>query len=196
MDTNTSHVMHVTSDHHVMSRRGMLERQGPRNNYYLKYPDEKKQRLEEENLDSRKQRLRQQEKQKTTQDVWDNGYSTSCDVTANDVMNGSVDDKLKMVGKEGPREKQRLTQDLERQRKKLEEDMQRGQELQREQSQRLTRDTTHDIPRDMIHGTRDHRTTSEDVARDDDRQSNEDHLTRKYDRRPYSRDHIVRAGVS
>jgi hypothetical protein len=135
----------------MMNRRAMIER--PRSKYY-KYPDEV-QRPERENLESRKRRLASQEKQRTSRDVWDNGGNTptSRDISANDVI---TEDINKLKGKEGTREKQRLTQDLERQRKKLEEDKKRGQELRREHNQLLTRDQTHDQSRDVTNSSRDH----------------------------------------
>ena len=161
---DSSHVRHVPKEaHHVMNRRAMMER--PRNKYY-KSPDED-QRAERENIDSRKGRLGSQEKQKTSRDVWDNGghTPTSRDVSANDVI---ADDVSKSKGKDGPREKQRLTQDLERQRKKLKEDVKRGQELQREHTQLLTRDQMHDQSRDVPTDDRSEIRSSDD---------------RKYDRR-------------
>ena len=172
---DASHVRHMAREaHHVMSRRGVMER--PRSKYY-RYPDDRNSE-KVENFESRKRRLAdQQEKHKSSQDVWDNGGYTT-DVTDNDV---TADDVGKLKGKEGPREKQRLTQDLERQRKKLKEDMKRGQELQREHNQLLTRDQMHDQSRDFSISPRDH--ISEDAVRDE--RSYDD---RKYERRHYSYD--------
>ncbi|XP_028400708.1 uncharacterized protein LOC114523863 isoform X2 [Dendronephthya gigantea] len=172
---DASHVRHMAREaHHVMNRRGVMER--PRSKYY-RYPDDRSSE-KVENFESRKRRLAdQQEKNKTSQDVWDNG-GYAADVTDNDV---TADDVSKLKGKEGPREKQRLTQDLERQRKKLKEDMKRGQELQREHNQLLTRDQMHDQSRDVTISPRDH--ISEDAARNE--RSYDD---RKYERRHYSHD--------
>ena len=166
-----SPVRHVPIEaHHVMNRRAMIER--PRNKYY-KYPDEG-QRAERENIEFRKKRL---EKPKTSKDVWDNGgYTpTSREVTATAAIG---DDVSKLKAKDGPREKQRLTQDLERQRKKLKEDMKRGKELQREHNQLLTRDQMLDQSRDITNSSRDQDT--EGVPTDD--RSYDD---RKYDRLQY-----------
>ena len=166
-----SHARHVPREaHHMINRRVMLERPG---NY--KYPDEI-QRSERENLDSQKRRLGSQEKQRTTRDVWDNGGPTPRDASGNDI---TADDASKLKGKEGPREKQRLTQDLERQRKKLKEDMKRGQELQREHNQLLTRDQMHDQPRDITNSSR--HQTSEDVPTDDRADNDWNYNRRQYD---------------
>lgn len=136
----TSHVRHVPREaHHVINHRGVIER--PRNSYY-KYPDE-----------TREQELRG--RHKTLRDVWDDRgqVPASRDVTADDAVS---DDVSKLKGKEGTREKQRLTQDLEKQRKKLKEDMKRGQELKLEHDQLLTRDQAHDQSQDIPNSSRDH----------------------------------------
>jgi hypothetical protein len=161
------HARHIPRGaHHMINRRVMIDRPG---NY--KYPDE---RSERENIDFQKRRLGSQEKQRTTRDVWDNGGPTSRDVSDNDI---SADDVSKLKGKDGPREKQRLTQDLERQRKKLKEDMKRGQELQREHNQLLTRDQMHDQSRDIANTSRHH----EDVPTDDRADNDWNYNRRQYD---------------
>ena len=167
---DASHVRHVPKEaHHVMNRRAVMDK--PRSKFY-RYPDDVRKPVRE-NAESGKRRLESQEKVRASKDVWDNnGYTP----TTHDVGNNEANDNSKFKGKEGPREKQRLTQDLERQRKKLKEDMKRGQELQREHNQLLTsRDQTHDGPHG---GARDH--SPEDSPTDDRSYDN-----RKYDRRQY-----------
>lgn len=137
LSTGTSSVArHILGDRHAVSRRGIVDHRlpGHHGNRFYKFPksyEASRERLHFRQMesDAKRRRVGEQEKKNTTQDVWDNGCVPE-----------KVEPKNKALGKEGPREKQRLTQDLERQRKKLKEDMERGQVLKREHSQLLTRD--------------------------------------------------------
>ena len=130
MSTSTSSVArHILGDRrHAISRRGMVadhRMPGHHGNRFYKFPknyEASRERLHFRQMESDAKRRR------VGADKPDNGVSEK------------VEPKTKAPGKEGPREKQRLTQDLERQRKKLKEDMERGQVLKREHSQLLTRD--------------------------------------------------------
>ena len=175
-ETTRSRARHVLDDQRNVRRPGMVDHRragNPRNEFYpysgscesatelLHYPYV--------GSLSKRRSLSLQQKQRPTQDVWDNGYASTRDGVK---IHEKVDAKTKASGKDGPREKQRLTQDLERQRKKLKEDMERGQELEREHSQLLTRD----LPR-----------PKSDVVMEDEKMDLETKKPERRDRRLYSR---------
>lgn len=136
---DVSHGSHVPKEtHQVMNKRDRLGKNE-------KYSDEE---TKHEYSNFRKKRIPSvNEKHKTLKDVWDNSGYISNDATGYDV------DGVDRVKR--PREKHRLTQELQKQRKKLREDTARGKKLQNEHKL-LSHDQSDDILRRNIPPNHEH----------------------------------------